>query len=56
MESLALGQTGPDKQGQAPQAVSLSRSPPEGDAALKFQLEFTLKLLLKGWVLLGGEQ
>lgn len=54
---MSLGQTRADVQGQAPQGLRLSGSSPKGRAVtFKMELEFTLKLVLEGQVMLGGTQ
>jgi hypothetical protein len=51
-----LGQTGRNKERQAPQALGLGGPPPKGKAALKIELELTLKLVSEERVMLGGTQ
>ena len=56
MQRLAASQAGADVECKTPQALGLGGPTPEWDAAIKVQLELTLKLGLEGGVMLGGTQ
>jgi hypothetical protein len=55
-QGLALSQTSVDKKSQAPQALSLRGATPCWGAAIKRDLELTLKQFAKVRVVLGSTQ
>ena len=55
-QGVALGYPRADKKRQTPQALGLNHPTPERGAAVKLELEMTLKLVLEGGVMLGGAQ
>jgi hypothetical protein len=56
LQRLPLGQTGAEEQSQAPQALCLGHLTPSGWAAIKSDLELSLKFDVKFRVVLGCAQ